>query len=263
MRLRTSSPARRFDSPSNRSASSAERPIVLPSRIPETESDSWTSEEMSAIDSCRTVAISRRCAADPARHPARRAASAPSAKSASCQSSRNIAMTVAITVVTVDMTEVAVEVRTLSTPPMSLRDPALHLAGARLREEREREPLQVAVDRGAQVVHHALADLRREVRLDDAEDAGDERDRDHPGDEHAQQAQVDCRRPVARRSDRRVEDLPQQERRDDPEARGDDDQAAMTSASFAQYGRKSRADPAQVGPAHGLVGRALDAARAA
>ena len=44
-----------------------------------------------------------------------------------------------------------------------VRDPALHLAGARLREEREREPLQVAVDRGAQVVHHALADLRREV----------------------------------------------------------------------------------------------------
>ena len=44
-----------------------------------------------------------------------------SANSASRQSSRNIAMTVAITVVTVDMTEVAVEVRTLSTPPMSLR----------------------------------------------------------------------------------------------------------------------------------------------
>ena len=43
-----------------------------------------------------------------------------SANSASCQLSRNIAITVAITVVTVDMTDVAVEVSTLSTPPMSL-----------------------------------------------------------------------------------------------------------------------------------------------
>ena len=42
-----------------------------------------------------------------------------SANSASRQSSRNIAITTAITVVTVETTEVAVEVRTLSTPPMS------------------------------------------------------------------------------------------------------------------------------------------------
>ena len=119
MRLRTSSPARRCDSPSKRSASSAERPIVLPSRIPETESDSWTSDEMSAIDSCRIVAISRR--ASPTRRVIRtKIGISASANSASCQSSRNIAITVAITVVTVDMTEVAVEVRTLSTPPMSL-----------------------------------------------------------------------------------------------------------------------------------------------
>ena len=72
-------------------------------------------------------------------------------------------MTVAMTVVTVDMTDVAVEVRTLSTPPMSL---AIRLCTSPvrvLREEREREALQVPVDRGAQVVHHALADLRREV----------------------------------------------------------------------------------------------------
>ena len=33
-----------------------DRPIVLPSRIPETESDSWTRLEMSAIDSWRTFA---------------------------------------------------------------------------------------------------------------------------------------------------------------------------------------------------------------
>ena len=119
MRLRTSSPARRFDSPSKRPASSDERPIVLPSRMPDTESDSWTRDEMSAIDSWRTAATRRRAS------PTRRVIQTnsgirASATSASRQSSRNIAMTVASTVVTVDMTEVAVEVRTLSTPPMSL-----------------------------------------------------------------------------------------------------------------------------------------------
>ena len=93
-------------------------PIVLPSRIPETESDSWTSDEMSARDSCWTFVISRRWP------PTRRVIStktgiSASEKSASSQSSKNIAMTVATTVVTVDMTEVAVDVRTLSTPPMS------------------------------------------------------------------------------------------------------------------------------------------------
>jgi hypothetical protein len=62
IRLFTSRPASRCDSPSKRSASSAERPIVLPSRIPETESDSCTSEVMSAIDSWREVATLRRAA---------------------------------------------------------------------------------------------------------------------------------------------------------------------------------------------------------
>jgi hypothetical protein len=46
---RTSSSARRSDSPRNRSASSRERPMVLPRRMPETESDSWTMLDMSAI----------------------------------------------------------------------------------------------------------------------------------------------------------------------------------------------------------------------
>jgi hypothetical protein len=62
MRLFTSRLESRFDSPSKRCASSAERPIVLPSRIPETESDSCTSEVMSAIDSWRDVATVRRAA---------------------------------------------------------------------------------------------------------------------------------------------------------------------------------------------------------
>ena len=56
IRLRTSRSASCADSLSNRVASSPDRPIVLPSRIPETESDSWTRLEMSAIDSCRTFA---------------------------------------------------------------------------------------------------------------------------------------------------------------------------------------------------------------
>ena len=50
IRLRTSRSARRLDSAENRPARSAERPIVLPSRIPETDSDSCTIEETSASD---------------------------------------------------------------------------------------------------------------------------------------------------------------------------------------------------------------------
>ena len=118
MRLLTSSPARRVDSLSKRSASSGERPIVFPSRIPETDSDSCTSEEMSAIDSWRVIEISRR-AAPTFRVIRTKIGISPSATIASSHWIRNIAITVAITVVTVDITEVAVEVSTLSTPPMS------------------------------------------------------------------------------------------------------------------------------------------------
>ena len=52
MRLRTSRPASRSDSVLE-AASRARRPrpIVLPSRIPDTDSDSCTRLEMSAIDS--------------------------------------------------------------------------------------------------------------------------------------------------------------------------------------------------------------------
>ena len=49
IRERTSRSASRPLSRSKRSASSSPRPIVLPSRIPETDSDSCTKEEMSAI----------------------------------------------------------------------------------------------------------------------------------------------------------------------------------------------------------------------
>ena len=56
-------------------------------------------------------------------------------------------------------------------------------------------------------------------RLDDAERTGDDGDRDHPADEREQQSG-----PAV--GDRRVEHVPEQERRDDAERRRDEDQRA-------------------------------------
>ena len=118
IRLRTSRSARRFDSLSNRSARSSVRPIVLPSRIPETESDSCTIEETSASDACLSAVTFFRSA--PTRFVSQtKSGSSASAKTASRQSSSTIATTVAITVVTFASTDVAVEVTTFSMPPMS------------------------------------------------------------------------------------------------------------------------------------------------
>ena len=119
IRERTSRSARFSDSRSKRSASSAPRPIVLPSRMPETDSDSCTSEEMSAIAPCLTVVILRRWS------PTRRASSTKngsraSENSARRQSSSTMATTLATTVVTLETIEAAVEVTTFCTPPMSL-----------------------------------------------------------------------------------------------------------------------------------------------
>src|SRR5206468_2023903 len=97
------------------------------------------------------------------------------------------------------------------------RDPRLHLAGARAREEGEREPLEMPEDRGAQVVHHLLPDDVREPGLADAEHAGDDRDRDHPADEKGEEAGIPLRY-------RLVEHLAQKKRREDPEDRRDRDQ---------------------------------------
>ncbi len=119
IRERTSRSARLADSPSKRSASSAPRPIVLPSRIPLTDSDSCTSEDMSAIAPCLTVVILRRWL--PTRRASRtKKGSSARLKSASRQSSRTIATTLAITVVTLPTIDAAVEVTTFCTPPMSL-----------------------------------------------------------------------------------------------------------------------------------------------
>ena len=111
IRCRTSRSASRSDSPSKRSASSSPRPIVLPSRIPLTESDSWTMLEMSASDSCVVFAIRRRS------FPTRRVRTAnngisANAKSASSQLRKTMAIIVATTVVTLDVMLVAVFVTT-------------------------------------------------------------------------------------------------------------------------------------------------------
>ncbi len=118
IRWRTSRSASRSESFSKRSASSSPRPIVLPSRIPETESDSWTRLEMSASVSCVVFAIRRRSFPTRRVSHANRGMSA-NANSASCQLSRSMPIIVATTVVTFEAIEVAVFVTTLWTPPMS------------------------------------------------------------------------------------------------------------------------------------------------
>ncbi len=119
MRCRSSSSARRADSPRKRSVRTSLWPMVLPSITPETESDSSTSVEMSASDPCLTRVISRLCA------PTRRVSntktgSSANATSDSCQLRKSMANEVAMTVVAFETMDVAVDVTTLCTPPMSL-----------------------------------------------------------------------------------------------------------------------------------------------
>ena len=118
IRWRTSSSARWSESPSKRSASSFPRPIVFPSMIPETESDSCTRLEMSASVSCVVFAIRRRSL------PTRRVSStktgiSANANSASFQLRTSMPIMVATTIVTFEAIEVAVFVTTFCTPPMS------------------------------------------------------------------------------------------------------------------------------------------------
>ena len=119
MRERTSRSASCADSASKRWASSSERPIVLPSRMPLTDSDSSTSADMSASRPWRWAVMRLRS------RPTRRVSqtkngSSASEKAASRQSSATIAAIVASTVVTLETIDVAVEVTTFCTPPMSL-----------------------------------------------------------------------------------------------------------------------------------------------
>ncbi len=119
IRERTSRSASVSDSRENRRPRSSERPIVLPRSMPETESDSSTRDERSAMLPWRLVAIRRRSS------PTRRVSQTKKGrrireKAARRQSRRTMATTVATTVVTFEAIEVAVLVTTLSMPPMSL-----------------------------------------------------------------------------------------------------------------------------------------------
>ena len=215
IRWRTSSSASRSESDSKRSASSLPRPIVLPSRIPETESDSWTRLEMSASVSCVVFAIRRRSL--PTRRVSRtKIGISANANSASSQLSRSMPTIVATTVVTFEAIEVAVLVTTFCTPPMSfeIRDCTspvrVRVKNASDRRWRWRKTAR------AQVVHHALADLVREQRLDDAQRTGDDRDHDHPAGRERELGRVVL-------ADRLQHPL-EQEGRDDAEGGGDNDQ---------------------------------------
>ena len=68
----------------------------------------------------------------------------------------------------------------------------LHLAGPGAGEEAERLALQVREDRGAQLVHHPLADLGRQPGLHHAEQLGHDRDGDHRADGTAAAAATSC-----------------------------------------------------------------------
>jgi hypothetical protein len=119
MRLRTSVSAITSDSPVNRRARSSPRPIVLPSRIPDTDSDSATSADRSASWRCWAVVIRRRIL--PIRRvPHTDGGTKMSENSASFQSRMHIAINAATTVVALEAIVVAVVVRTESRPPMSL-----------------------------------------------------------------------------------------------------------------------------------------------
>ena len=207
---------------------------------------------MSAIDSCRTVVIFLR--ASPTRFVIQtKTGSSASANSVSRQSRMNIATTLAITVVTLPTIEVAVERDDLLHAADVVRDPRLHVAGAGAGEEGQREPLQVLVDRRAQVVHHALADLVREQRLHDAERAGGDCDRDHAGDEQVQQREIaGC---VARQ--RVVEGRLDEECRDRAE-RGREEDQREDGREPELVGPEQADDPAEVRAADGRVRGALD-----
>ena len=120
IRERTSRSARFSDSRSKRCGElGAAAHRLAEQDAGDADSDSCTSDEMSAIAPCLTVVILRRWL------PTRRASStkngsSASENSASRQSSRNIATTLAITVVTLPTIEAAVLVTTFCTPPMSL-----------------------------------------------------------------------------------------------------------------------------------------------
>ncbi|CAM5463921.1 hypothetical protein SFUMM280S_10948 [Streptomyces fumanus] len=116
---RTSRSTRRSDSSAKERVSEPERPMVRPSRMPLTESDSVTVAAIAAICFCRSVVIFLRSL------PTRRliqtkTGSSRSETTVSRQSRASIATMVAITLVALETSEVAVEVTVACIPPMSL-----------------------------------------------------------------------------------------------------------------------------------------------
>jgi hypothetical protein len=105
------------------------------------------------------------------------------------------------------------------------------------------------VDRGAEVVHHPLAHLVGEPRLEDAEDPSEDRDPDQPEDEDRQQAVVVL-------GQRLVEDVSDEERRDDAEKRREADEGEHGTQAPAICLEEAE-DPAQVRAPHGRVGGSL------
>ena len=116
---RTSRSARSAEESEKRWESSLLRPMVLVSRMPETDSDSATMEDMSAIRSCRVVAIRRRMPPT-LREIQTNSGTSTRDTSVSFQSSASIATKVAMTVVPDEMMLVAVLVTVACMAPMSL-----------------------------------------------------------------------------------------------------------------------------------------------
>jgi hypothetical protein len=151
------------DSIAKDEASEAERPMVRPSRIPLTDSDSCTIEESNASWRCLSLVMPRRSL------PTRRlthtnTGSVSSEAIVSRQSRTAIAMTVAVTVVRLDTSVVAVVVTVACMPPMSLamRDCT---SPVRVDPSNRRAILLRLTDRGA-----AVRDELREARRRAAED---------------------------------------------------------------------------------------------
>ena len=203
---------------------------------------------MSAIVSCVVFAIRRR--SFPTRRVSRtKSGISANANSASCQLSRNIAIIVAMTVVTFEAIEVAVEVTTFWTPPMSfaIRDCTSPVRVRVKNASDSRCRWRKTAARRSCITR--WPDLVREQRLEDAERAGHDRDRDHPGRRSTtapscRVAEIASRTRLSRNA-------------------GTTPSAAETTirqqdaAEPQLVRREERADPPQVRLAHGRVGGPL------
>jgi hypothetical protein len=105
------------------------------------------------------------------------------------------------------------------------------------------------VDRRAQVMHDALADDVREPGLSDAENPGHDCDPDQAEDEDREQRVIVLRQRV-------VEDVADEERRDDAEERREADEPEDGAEPHA-VGPEQDEDAAQIRAPHGGIGRPL------